>query len=146
MPATKKTSWYAAGLHFDCQACGNCCCGPEEGYIWVTKPEIQLIADFLKISAGQLHKKYLKRVGLRTTIIENPINKDCIFLKTQNGSKLCQIYSVRPNQCRNWPFWTDNLTSPDDWNHAAKRCPGINRGKLYSFEQIQKIKKNKGNL
>ena len=53
------------------------------------------------------------------------------------------IYPVRPGQCRTWPFWSENLASPNAWNKTAQKCPGINRGKLYSYEQIQKIKRNK---
>jgi Fe-S-cluster containining protein len=50
---------------------------------------------------------------------------------------------VRPNQCRTWPFWNDNLASPDSWNYAAVKCPGINRGKRYSVEEIESIRKEK---
>jgi hypothetical protein len=53
------------------------------------------------------------------------------------------IYSVRPSQCRAWPFWPDNLADADTWNEAAQRCSGINRGTYYSFEEIEKIKKSK---
>lgn len=138
-----KSPWYIGGLHFECLQCGRCCSGPSEGYIWVTSPEVKLIADFLKISAEQLRQKYLKRIGLRTTIIERAGTKDCIFLQTINDKKRCIIYPVRPTQCRAWPFWPDNLATPAAWNNAAQKCPGINRGKFYSFEQIQKIKNAK---
>jgi Fe-S-cluster containining protein len=137
------TSWYAAGLHFECAECGECCSGPSEGYIWVSKPEIQIIADFLKITPGQLRQEYLKRVGLRTTIIEQAGTKDCIFLQESGGQKRCVIYAVRPSQCRSWPFWPSNLASPNAWNQAAQKCSGINRGKYYSFEEIEKIKREK---
>jgi Fe-S-cluster containining protein len=143
MISEKRNIWYIAGLHFECVECGRCCSGPSEGYIWVTKPEIELIADFLKISMGQLRREYLKRLGLRTTIIEQGSTKDCIFLRETNGRKRCMIYQVRPSQCRTWPFWPENLSSSNAWNKTAQKCPGINRGKLYSFEQIQKIKENK---
>ncbi len=139
----KKTPWYIAGLHFECQECGGCCSGPEEGYIWVTKPEIQLIADFLEITVENFRKEYLKRVGLRTTIIEHSHTKDCIFLRKIDGQKKCVIYSVRPSQCRSWPFWSDNLSSPGAWNETAQKCPGINRGRLFTYEEIQEIKRNK---
>ena len=135
--------WYAAGLHFECQECGGCCSGPAEGYIWVTRPEIGIIADYLKLTAGQLRRKYLKRVGLRTTIIEHKTTKDCIFLQAGADGKKCMIYPVRPSQCRSWPFWPNNLASPSDWNKAAKKCPGINRGRLYGFEEIEGIKRIK---
>ena len=87
-----KTLWYGGGLHFECMQCGRCCSGPSEGYIWVTKPEIELIADFLKETTGQLRNKFLKRVGLRTTIIEQSLTKDCIFLQEIDGQKRCIIY------------------------------------------------------
>ena len=138
-----KSPWYVGGLHFECRRCGRCCSGPGEGYIWATSPEIKLIADFLKISAGQMRQKYLKRVGLRTTIIEQPGTKDCIFLQKIDSQKNCAIYAVRPSQCRIWPFWPSNLTSPNAWNKAAQKCSGINRGRCYSFAEIGKIKDKK---
>jgi len=138
-----KTCWYAAGLHFECQGCGECCSGPDEGYIWVTRPEIERIAAFLKLSIGELRHKFLTRIGLRTTIIERPGNKDCIFLEHSEGHKKCVIYPVRPSQCRNWPFWPDNLKGPSSWNKATQKCPGINRGKLYTLEEIRDIKNRK---
>ena len=138
-----KIPWYISGLHFECMQCGACCSGPGEGYIWVTSEEVKSIADYLKISAEQLRKKYISRVGLRMTIIENSYTKDCIFLQQSDRQKNCMIYPVRPNQCRIWPFWASNLTSANAWNKAAQKCPGINRGKLYNFEQIEKIKKKK---
>jgi len=141
--AKKKTPWYVGGLHFECGRCGNCCSGPAEGFIWVTRPEIELIAGFLKTTVGQLRRQYLRRVGLRTTIIEQAGTKDCVFLQGASGQKRCMIYPVRPSQCRIWPFWPDNLVRPGAWNKAAQKCSGINRGRLYSFEQIEKIKKDK---
>ncbi len=140
---TKKTAWYVGGLHFECLHCSNCCSGPGEGYIWITQPEVKFIADFLKITENKLRQEYLKRVNLRTTIIEHAVTKDCIFLKRIDGEKKCLVYPVRPNQCRTWPFWTDNLSSPGAWNKATERCNGINRGRLYSFEEIEKLKKQK---
>jgi Fe-S-cluster containining protein len=143
MPAKKKTLWYVGGLYFECAECGECCSGPSEGYIWVTKPEIQIIADVLKISPGQLRQERLRRVGLRTTVIEHPGTKDCIFLQEIEGRKRCMIYPVRPSQCRSWPFWPSNLQSLNAWNQAAQKCSGINQGKYYNFEEIEKIKSEK---
>ena len=139
----KNNKWYIAGLHFECFKCGNCCAGPDEGYIWITKPEINLLTKYLKMNPDQLRRKFLKRLGPRTTIIEEPKNKDCIFLTRINHQKGCAIYPVRPNQCRTWPFWPENLKTPNTWNASATKCPGINRGKLYTFEQIEKIKSQK---
>lgn len=138
-----KQKWYAAGLHFECSACGSCCCGPDEGYVWATKKEVELMADFLKISTDRLRKDYTRRIGLRTSLIEKPENKDCIFIKLVKGRKQCVIYPVRPSQCRNWPFWPANLKSLNDWNAATAKCPGINRGKLYTPDEIENINNRK---
>jgi len=143
--------WYAAGLHFECMQCGSCCSGPGAGYIWVTRPEIEIIANFLKMTVGQVRQKYLRRVGLRTTIIEQSGTKDCIFLNRglhglhglHGEQKRCMIYSVRPSQCRAWPFWPNNLAGPNTWNKAAQKCSGVDHGRLYSYEEIERIKRNK---
>jgi len=107
------------------------------------RPEIELIAQHLNMTPGQLRQKYLRRVGLRTSIIEHSTTKDCIFLHTVGDKKQCAIYQVRPNQCRSWPFWPDNLSGPNAWNKAGMRCAGINRGRHYSAEEIERIKRNK---
>jgi len=140
-----KTPWYVGGLHFECIQCGRCCSGPAEGYIWVSRPEIKLIAGFLKETTEQVRQKYLKRAGFRTTIIEHPGTKDCIFLnhRLHGGQRTCVIYPVRPSQCRIWPFWPSNLASAGAWNKTAQKCPGINRGRLHSFEEIERIKLGK---
>jgi hypothetical protein len=132
-----------AGLHFGCVACGRCCAGPGEGYIWVTRPEIELIARHLSMTTEELRGRFLRRVGLRTSIVEHRLTKDCIFLRTVGDTRQCAIYAVRPAQCRSWPFWPENLANPDAWNQAALRCPGINRGRLYTGEEIQEICENR---
>ena len=141
---TLKTQWYANGLHFECLGCGNCCAGPAEGYVWLSGEEIERLAAHLGITGEAVRKKYLRRVGLRYSILENKTTKDCLFLTAgKDGCRGCAIYSVRPNQCRTWPFWNDNLSSPDMWNYAAARCPGINRGKGYTVEEIEAIRVQK---
>ena len=139
-----NNNWYSCGLHFECVGCGNCCAGPEEGYIWITKLEIEFLAEHLGTTVEAVKQKYLKRYGLRFSIKEDKKTKDCIFLTAEKGGcRGCAVYSVRPNQCRTWPFWDSNLSSPDAWNIAAMRCPGINRGRFYSFEEIEVIRKQK---
>lgn len=52
---------------------------------------------------------------------------DCTFLRRDaaSGRARCAIYTVRPAQCRTWPFWPENLSSRADWRSAGERCPGI---------------------
>jgi Fe-S-cluster containining protein len=136
--ADKK--WYAAGLHFECQQCGNCCSGVP-GYVWVNDEEALAIAAFLKMPIEAFAKKYLRKVGKKVSLIELP-NYDCVFLTRSEKGIGCSIYPVRPEQCRTWPFWHYNLESPDDYIENTKRCPGINRGRLFTLQEIEEKLKN----
>ena len=129
--------WYADGLKFKCTQCGNCCTGAP-GYVFVTPEEIDAIAEFLGRPGRGLTKYHLRRVGRGYSLTENPDNYDCCFLNTTpDGKRTCSIYPVRPLQCRTWPFWDDNLDSPDAWDFAAQDCPGMNRGKSHDLVQIR---------
>jgi Fe-S-cluster containining protein len=108
----------------------------------VSEPEIELIAEHLKMTPGELRSQYLRRVGAHTTIIEHAATKDCIFLREVNGRRRCAIYPVRPNQCRTWPFWPENLSTPETWSRAGIRCPGINYGRYYSSGEIERIRRS----
>ena len=138
-----KPKWYIGGLHFECTGCGNCCAGPDEGYIWVCRKEIKMLADYLHVSVDEVRKQYLRRYGMRNSIREDRRTKDCLFLVPTAEGRGCAIYPVRPNQCRTWPFWSMNLKHPDNWNEAGIKCPGINRGRHYSFKEIEAILKQK---
>ncbi len=131
----KTPVWYNKGLSFKCTGCGQCCTG-SPGYVWVTEEEMQNIADHVQLSLEEFCKKYVRRVGNRFALLERPKNYDCIFLQ---GNK-CQIYSVRPKQCKTFPWWKENVSSPEAWEEAAKRCEGINHPEapLISLKEIEK--------
>lgn len=125
--------WYAKGLHFECTGCGQCCTGAP-GYVWVNEDEIQRIADYLKLDIQDFKFRYLRQVKGRYSLIEFPKTYDCIFLK----DKKCQIYPVRPIQCRTFPWWPKNLKSENDWKECARYCEGIqNEAPLVSIETIE---------
>jgi len=109
--------------------------------VWVTPEELVQIAEYLKMTPEQFEVKYLQKVGSRRTLIETR-NYDCIFLQRDGDSARCLIYPVRPQQCRTWPFWKRNIATPDSWNRELERCPGINRGRLYTCEEIEETAKN----
>jgi Fe-S-cluster containining protein len=144
MTGKVKNYWYSCGLHFECTGCGNCCAGPEQGDIWITAAEIELLARHLGMPEANVRKRFITRIGFRTSIIEDKRTKDCIFLQTDpDGKRGCTIYPARPNQCRTWPFWSYNLNTPDDWNKTAQKCLGINRGPLFTLEQIEQRRTQK---
>ena len=134
----EKVPWYAAGLAFECVQCGRCCAGPEEGYVWVSDEEIAAIAVRLGIDEGQMRRRYVRKVRRRWSLIERRDNRDCIFLQRDgDGAAVCAIYDVRPTQCRTWPFWRANLRDAESWSATASRCRGVNRGRVFAFDEIE---------
>lgn len=134
--------WYADGLKFECTQCGNCCTGAP-GYVWVSDDESEAIAGKLGISKEDFYLKYARHVHGRWTLTEqwndDVKGYDCVFLRRDeaSGKALCSVYDARPKQCRNWPFWPENLRNARSWRRAAKGCPGMNHGNFYPVEQVR---------
>lgn len=134
--------WYQNGLAFRCSGCGNCCAGPNEGYVWVDQAEAEQIARFLNRPLEEFKQKFMRRIRTRHSLIEKQPSKDCIFLTTNaDGKRGCEIYSVRPIQCRTWPFWAENLKNSDQWSQAKEDCPGMDQGGWFTVDQIEAIRK-----
>lgn len=121
--SSRHGPWYDMGLRFRCTQCGNCCSGGP-GYVWLTYTDMVKIAGFLNLAVDQFTRRYVRQVSGGFSLVEKA-GYDCIFLNRENGKAMCGIYPVRPTQCRTWPFWNQNLTSPEAWTHSAARCPGM---------------------
>ena len=132
-----KSPWYVDGLCFSCTGCGHCC--RIEGYVWVRRAEAREIAALLGMEEERFARKYLRRVGRRYSLIEKPGSHDCIFW--EDG---CTIYPARPNQCRTFPFWSENLRTAKDWEAVDRECPGVGEGRLYEAAQIDALRKGSG--
>lgn len=131
--------WYRSGLSFECTGCGNCCSGPQTGYVWVVDQEIRDLANYLEESdVDRFEHRFVRKVGSRKSLVEYS-DGDCIFLDPKK--KGCMVYPVRPSQCRTWPFWNAHLESPHAWGKAASSCPGCNRGRLYTLSEIRSLAK-----
>jgi Fe-S-cluster containining protein len=124
--------WYHQGLRFRCVGCGGCCTG-EPGYVWLNAQEIAALAAFLRLKISSFERKFIRRIGIRACLVELP-NGDCVFF--DRGSRQCRVYQFRPRQCQTWPFWHSNLRSPEAWQLAGKRCPGIDHGPLVPVAEI----------
>jgi uncharacterized protein len=124
--------WYKDGLKFTCTGCGGCCTGAP-GFVWVNKAEIEALAAALRIEVAEFERRYVRKVGIRKSLIEWS-NGDCVFFHSE--SRTCEVYEIRPRQCRTWPFWPSNLTSTQSWSDTAERCPGCNRGRLVPLMEI----------
>ncbi len=150
-----EAPWYAGGLKFTCTQCGNCCTGGP-GYVWLTREEIRRLATFLKLTPEETVEKYCRKINGRFSLKEHRNSRgeyDCIFLteekvekRTTDGEKIvltrrgCPVYPVRPLQCRTWPFWPENLTSEEEWDHLSRRCHGMNHGRKFSLDEIHEIR------
>jgi uncharacterized protein len=152
LPESAASPWYNEGLQFTCSQCGNCCTGGP-GYVWISTEEIVRLATHLKTTPQAVVERYCRKIEGRFSLRERRVlggNYDCIFLKEekipaqggrpQQVRRTCQIYDVRPLQCRTWPFWPENLTSQANWNGAAERCHGMNHGRLFSIAEIHRIR------
>ncbi|MFP4056586.1 MAG: YkgJ family cysteine cluster protein [Candidatus Brocadiia bacterium] len=126
-------AWYKEGLRFQCTRCGQCCRG-DPGYVWVDEAERVAIARHLKLSAEEFARRYLREVFGAYSLVELA-NGDCVFW-TPEG---CRIYPVRPVQCRTFPFWPEYVRSPRAWRRAARRCPGVGQGRLYTAAEVEEL-------
>lgn len=128
----EEDAWFARGLRFECTGCGQCCTG-SPGYVWVSESEVEEISLFLGLPTKEFTERFVRRVDGRLSLLEHPKNFDCVFLK----EKKCQIYSVRPTQCRTFPWWPQLLRSEEEWRKAANFCEGISlEAPLVPFEHI----------
>ena len=108
-----------------CERCPGRCCTGESGYIWVKIAELEAIAEKLKIPFSRVVKQYTYRENGRFSIKEVQRKEEgdfaCIFFKQG-----CQIYDVRPSQCRTYPFWKRFQKYPEE---VAEECIGIKLNK-----------------
>ena len=129
--------WWKDGLYFSCVRCGVCC-GSEPGTVRFTKGELSAMARALGMTEEQFTRIYIWHKYGIPSLREQP-NYDCIFLKKTEDCPECQIYSVRPSQCRTFPFWPEMLEDKHVWDWYASSCPGMNNGEFHNFDNISKI-------
>jgi Fe-S-cluster containining protein len=98
----------------------------------VTPEEIEALARFRNETVNTFSRKFVRRVGDRYSLVERP-GGDCVFWDSEQG---CTVYEARPTQCRTWPFWPENVETPDDWKYVRSVCPGAGKGQLFTVEQV----------
>src|SRR5437899_2643622 len=123
--------WYRDGLRFECTRCGKCCAG-FPGFVWVSDEEVRAIAEFRGETRDEVIGLYTRYINGNRSLREK-LNHDCTFYDAEQG---CTIYPVRPRQCRTWPFWESNVSTPEAWQKTCEVCPGSGKGELISSEEI----------
>jgi Fe-S-cluster containining protein len=131
----ERMPFYAGGLRFSCTRC-SACCRYESGYVFLSREDLDTLAEALAMARGDLVKTWCRWVPLggRTEYLslKEKLNDDCVFWN--NG---CTVYRHRPLQCRTYPFWDSILVSPAAWERAGRECPGLGRGELHGMSYIE---------
>ena len=133
--------WYAEGLRFECTQCGNCCSGGP-GAVWFTPDEAVVMARAVGVTLEVFMDRYTRRMGGRRSLKElvRDGKHDCVFLDRDSrpGKAICQPYKARPTQCRTWPWWPENVETPEAWEGTKKRtpCPGMGNGPVHGLVEI----------
>ena len=119
---------------FECARCNRCCSG-QPGYVWLSLQDLEALSSFLRTSKRQFAIDYCKpvNIGLGFTLsLKEKADYDCIFLENSG----CAVYSVRPAQCRTYPYWESLLETEENWEDEAEECPGIGKGPTVSGDTI----------
>lgn len=128
----ERSYFFSNGISFECQKCGRCCTG-EPGTVYVNALDIDNIANYLGITKSETIKRYMYPYKDSYSIREDESGA-CSFY--ENG---CAVYTVRPLQCRTYPFWFKYLRSEEAWCRVSSDCPGIGQGRVYSKKNILHI-------
>lgn len=86
----------------------------------VTPEDVQKIAAHLGLSEAGFRSRFLAPGGL----LKQGLGNRCVFL-AEGRQAGCTIYPVRPERCRTWPFWEENIGSEEALLAAAALCSGI---------------------
>lgn len=129
---TIDTELYKSGLRFECTGCGECC--KSRGryqYVYVCLEERRLLAKHLGLKTAEFTRQYCRKTD-GFFHLSNPSN-DCQFL---DGVR-CSVYEARPQQCRTWPWWPQNMNRKIWEKEVKPGCEGVGRGRLHSPAEIE---------
>ena len=126
--------WYASGLRFSCHQCNSCCRGAQPGWVYVSPRQVERLRRYLGRSERAFRREYLTKDENGETVLKLESNGDCVF-----WDQGCTVYEARPRQCRTFPFWPENLESPEAWSALKVFCHGIDSERLYPIEEIRSV-------
>ncbi|RJU91676.1 MAG: YkgJ family cysteine cluster protein [Candidatus Poseidoniales archaeon] len=118
-----KGPWWKGGVRFACQSqCGRCCDEPG-GIVYLSPDDARRIADHEGLEVPEwLNRDARTTYDGRYVLKSRESDGVCIHL---DENKQCDIYSVRPQQCKAFPWWGENLADKRSWSQTKERCPGI---------------------
>ena len=99
---------------FVCRKCGACCRQP--GFVRLENSEGAEIAAFLGIAENEFADAFTALSSdRRALVLKDKNNGECVMLDAEGA---CRINSVKPRQCREFPFSWRNEDS-------AAICPAM---------------------
>ncbi len=118
-----KPPWWMSGVKFSCQSgCGKCCDQPG-GIVYLSIKDAERISKHSGLSVDDwLERDARKTYDGRFVLKSREDDGICIHL---NENQQCSIYEVRPQQCKAFPWWGENLASDRSWSQVKELCPGI---------------------
>jgi Fe-S-cluster containining protein len=105
-----------------------------EGEVYLSKEDGPRIAAHLSMEIADFEAKYIESKG-RSARLRKPPDRQCLF--HQQGK--CAIHTVKPVQCRVFPYWPEIIETAEAWDETAKRCPGMNKGALVQIEIVREV-------
>ena len=126
---------YKNGLNFECQRC-SFCCGHSPGFVYLSHRDLEALCAHFEMKEVDFARKYCRWAdyyyGTKVLALQEKKNYDCILWDSG-----CSAYEARPIQCSTYPFWSWMIKDQNMWNDCAKECPGMNKGRLWTFEEIE---------
>jgi len=138
--------YHSTPIRFQCTQCSQCCYGGKDAYVRASTQEIEKIIRFMQIDTDEFETEYLVKlvdlgygIRMKQSILAKTMGKQgrCMLLSDEGK---CSVYSVRPTQCRTYPFWPEILISEEKWNNEITRCEGINQGNVVEIAHIEQQK------
>lgn len=127
--------WYSKGLRFECQRSGRCCTQRgEHAFVYLTEADLGRLLEALALPREVVLERFCEWVDGRWTLRRDTAR--CVF---QEESGACSVHAARPQQCRSWPFWRENLERGRWVREVASFCPGVGHGPLVPADEIERI-------
>lgn len=97
-----------------CQRCGKCCTGQVVGMLGV---EAVAIARHLQLAPSEFKRCFIDRRVGKWLLLRRRDDDTCPFLFRTDGTgtACCQIYPVRPETCRRFPWLTPMIMTGSKW-------------------------------
>ncbi|MGN0751211.1 MAG: YkgJ family cysteine cluster protein, partial [Treponema sp.] len=106
---------------------------------YLSKRDLTVLCSFFDMKIRDFVEKYCRWAdyyyGTKVLALKEKDNYDCILWN--NG---CSAYEARPVQCSTYPFWDWMIKDGEIWQECAEDCPGMNKGRVWTMEEIEKNK------